>query len=93
MVAMIHKSISAFHLVPAVLSNDISRNDIVNIYNKVLSSYFGVPKTYNSLLLNTIFPIETPLSWTFRIAQKSSLKLRANAPDVDVATGLGKIFN
>ena len=27
MVAMIHKSISAFHLVPAVLSDDISRND------------------------------------------------------------------
>ena len=67
-VAMIHKSISAFHFVPAVLSDDISRNDIVNIYNKILRSFFGVPATYSSLLLNALHPIESPFSWIFRIA-------------------------
>ena len=93
MVAMVHKSITAFHLIPAILSWDISRDDVVNLYNRVLKSFFGIPRSYNSLLLNTLLPIESPFSWTFRIAQKAALKLRCNTPEIDIATGMGEIHN
>jgi len=74
-VAMIMKSLLAFHYVPLVATGEVSEAEVRQVSNMAVKRAFCLPRTTPDLLIRTLLPIEDSWHWLKRITFKLLLKI------------------
>mmetsp|Transcript_13435 Transcript_13435/g.15592 ORF Transcript_13435/g.15592 Transcript_13435/m.15592 type:complete len:459 (+) Transcript_13435:3632-5008(+) len=81
--AMVVKSVMAFHLVPNFLTGETGLGELTLLYFQVMRRAIKLPSTTGLLMLQTILPVESPLSWFSRMANNMVLRIERARPDLN----------
>lgn len=82
--AMVVKSVMTFHLVPNFLTGESELGEIALLFYQVMRRAMCLPRTTNLMMLQSLLPLENPMSWFSRLANRLLLKIEQKRPDLNM---------